>query len=692
MNSNETKSDAQYQVVALRYRPQSFGELVGQSHIATALSNAITKNRVGHAYLFTGARGVGKTSSARIFAKCLNCEQGPTMTPCNECDICQSVSAGDDVDVLEIDGASNRGIDEIRQLRSNAAVRPGRSKYKIYIIDEVHMLTTQAFNALLKTLEEPPGHVKFIFCTTDPQKIPITVLSRCQRFDFSPVQTNEIAARLREIAENEGVSADEQSLALLARRANGSMRDSQSLLEQLFSFCGKEITVDEVHQLLGTADVGRIAEIATAMANNDSAQTLNLIHAGILQGVDAGQMASQLLGYFRDMMAVRVGCGEDTLLNCSAGDIEQLKSLADELGLETILSIVQLLDAAVVRMQSSLHARTLLEAAAIRVCNLDKLDSISDLVASLAKTGAGSAQSGPAPSGRPRVKMRQVQSPSKKNEIASSGVEQPPVKKEPVQSAGTGSDANGDDANSKSVEPETESSSAAVAAGAVAGVASVAAATAVAANSVAATKIDSGSSASQAVSEQAEPAKQTDQPLVSNPVSEPVSESDSEPLSASSDSSVEATGEEAEHPAPGSTAVDSGVSKVNAENIETVWKEVIAQMTPITGGYAADYESLKLAQSDQLVVTLNQKFNSDMCSRPDKKQKFESALETLAGTRIRIDFLASKKSLSQQKVAPRMTRQQQIRKLHDQEFVKKAISLFDAEITGYEEPARTKKV
>ena len=214
MNSKETNPDAQYQVVALRYRPQSFGDLVGQSHIATALSNAINKNRVGHAYLFTGARGVGKTSSARIFAKCLNCEQGPTMTPCNECDICQSVSAGEDVDVLEIDGASNRGIDEIRQLRSNAAVRPGRSKYKIYIIDEVHMLTTQAFNALLKTLEEPPLHVKFIFCTTDPQKIPITVLSRCQRFDFSPVQTNEIADRLREIAENEGVQADEQSLAL----------------------------------------------------------------------------------------------------------------------------------------------------------------------------------------------------------------------------------------------------------------------------------------------------------------------------------------------------------------------------------------------------------------------------------------------------------------------------------------------
>ena len=180
MNAENTK-EAQYTVVARRYRPQSFGDLVGQNHISQALGNAIKQNRVGHAYLFTGARGVGKTSSARIFAKCLNCQNGPAEKPCNECDICEAVSLGEDVDVLEIDGASNRGIDEIRQLRSNANVRPSRARYKIYIIDEVHMLTSQAFNALLKTLEEPPEHVKFIFCTTDPQKMPITVLSRCQR-------------------------------------------------------------------------------------------------------------------------------------------------------------------------------------------------------------------------------------------------------------------------------------------------------------------------------------------------------------------------------------------------------------------------------------------------------------------------------------------------------------------------------
>ena len=398
MNSPDSSApqDDRYQVVALRYRPQSFESLVGQGHIATALSNAINQNRVGHAYLFTGARGVGKTSSARIFAKCLNCEKGPTTEPCNECDTCQAISVGEDVDVLEIDGASNRGIDEIRQLRSNVAVRPSRSRFKIYIIDEVHMLTQQAFNALLKTLEEPPGHVKFIFCTTDPQKIPITVLSRCQRFDFSPVQTDKISERLKEIAEAENVKASDEALQLLARRANGSMRDSQSLLEQLFSFCGKEIQIDEVHQLLGTTDIGRITEIATAMVARDTNATLSLIHQNLSSGVNAGQLAGQLLGYFRDMMAVRVGCNEDTLLNCAGTDIPELTSQGETLGLETILSIVQVLDNAIVRMQASLHGRTLLEVAAVRICGLEQVDSISGLIKTLSTAGNVTVQSGAA--------------------------------------------------------------------------------------------------------------------------------------------------------------------------------------------------------------------------------------------------------------------------------------------------------
>ena len=384
MNTSNSEQD-QYTVVARRYRPQSFGDLVGQQHVAQALANAIRLNRVGHAYLFTGARGVGKTSSARIFAKCLNCSSGPTSTPCNECDICQTVSIGEDIDVLEIDGASNRGIDEIRQLRSNAIVRPSRSQFKIYIIDEVHMLTQQAFNALLKTLEEPPDHVKFIFCTTDPQKIPITVLSRCQRFDFSPVQTAAIIGRLNEICESEQFDADPEALTILARRAGGSMRDSQSLLEQLFSFCENKISTEDVHHLLGTADSGRISEIAEAMIQNDAAKSINLVSKAVTDGVDAGQLASQLLGYFRDMMTLRVGADSEALLFTSESDVDSLKSQADELGLESMLSIVQLLDHCITRMQSSMHSRTLLEVAIVRICNLQDLDAISDLVQQLSE-------------------------------------------------------------------------------------------------------------------------------------------------------------------------------------------------------------------------------------------------------------------------------------------------------------------
>ena len=377
----------QYTVVARRYRPQSFVDLVGQQHVSQALANAIKLNRVGHAYLFTGARGVGKTSSARIFAKCLNCMTGPSASPCNECDVCQTVSIGEDIDVLEIDGASNRGIDEIRQLRSNAIVRPSRSRFKIYIIDEVHMLTQQAFNALLKTLEEPPDHVKFIFCTTDPQKIPITVLSRCQRFDFSPVQTPEIITRLSEICKSESIEAAPEALSILARRAGGSMRDSQSLLEQLFSFCEGQISTQDVHQLLGTADSSRIAEVADALIESDAAKSINLIATAIEGGVDAGQLANQLLGYFRDIMTVRVGASADALLFTSESDVESLTAKAQQLGLEKTLSIVQLLDHCITRMQSSMHSRTLMEVAIVRICNLQNLDLVADLANQLA-TGA----------------------------------------------------------------------------------------------------------------------------------------------------------------------------------------------------------------------------------------------------------------------------------------------------------------
>lgn len=369
-----------YQVVARRYRPQTFEDLVGQSQVAVALSNAIRTDRVGHAYLFTGARGVGKTSSARIFAKCLNCEQGPTDSPCGQCDVCEAVNEGQDVDVIEIDGASNRGINEIRELRTHINVRPTRCRYKIYIIDEVHMLTREAFNALLKTLEEPPSHAKFIFCTTDPNKLPITVLSRCQRFDFAPVEMNAISQRLAEICQQEGYEYEEEALRLLARKADGSMRDSQSLLEQLFSFCEAKVTVDEVNQMLGTADLSVVHEIVVSIIERNPRQALESMRKALSGGVDILRLGGQLVGYFRDMLVTLNGCGPELLLTAAPGDFDEVTALGQKYGQESTFACLQILDQSLVRIRHSFHARTLLEMALIRVCHLQNLDAISRVI------------------------------------------------------------------------------------------------------------------------------------------------------------------------------------------------------------------------------------------------------------------------------------------------------------------------
>jgi len=416
-----------YVVVARRYRPQDFQQLVGQPQVSQALGTAIHTNRVGHAYLFTGARGVGKTSTARIFAKALNCVRGPTTEPCGECDICQGIAAGSDVDVLEIDGASNRGIDEIRQLRSNVNVRPSRARYKIYIIDEVHMLTMQAFNALLKTLEEPPEHVKFIFCTTEADKIPITVLSRCQRFDFAPLQAQAIVDRLQHICDLEGVTVEPQALQILARRANGSMRDSQSLLEQLLSFSGKQLLAADVHQMLGTAQSGRLSAISRALATHDAATALALLDEALRQGVDAGQLTEQLLAYLRDAMAAHLGCSTDLFLSTEAGDADELRQLGEMLGLETLLAAAQILDQALVRMKQSTQTRTLVELALVRIANLEQLQSLPALIAQLQSGGPISVPAVGAP-----IRGAQISAPPARD---SQPIGQPVNHSRPVQSS-----------------------------------------------------------------------------------------------------------------------------------------------------------------------------------------------------------------------------------------------------------------
>lgn len=382
----------EYVVVARRYRPQTFTELIGQHSAAQALSRAIETNRIGHAYLFTGARGVGKTSTARIFAKALNCLQGSSAQPCGVCDSCQGITAGEDMDVLEIDGASNRGIEEIRQLRSNVNVRPSRSRFKIYIIDEVHMLTTPAFNALLKTLEEPPEHVKFIFCTTDPEKIPITVLSRCLRFDFVPVGVDAILLRLQQIAQQEGVEAEEDALRIIARRAAGSMRDSQSLLEQLLAFCGKKITKGEVYSLLGAASAAHLSALVDKMIARDIPGTLQEVDKAIGQGIDIGQLVEQLLGYLRDLMAIGVGGGPELLLHAAPDDLPVLRTQASQWGLETILAAVQIVDQALIRMRQSTQVRILADVAMVRLCKLEDLQRLADSLTQLQAGAAGTVK------------------------------------------------------------------------------------------------------------------------------------------------------------------------------------------------------------------------------------------------------------------------------------------------------------
>jgi DNA polymerase III subunit gamma/tau len=384
------EQQAAYTVLARRFRPQTFDDVVGQDQISQALRNSIRSGRVAHAYLFTGARGVGKTSSARIFAKALNCPNAVDGVPCNDCEICRGISAGSDVDVLEIDGASNRGIDDIRQLRSNVNVKSMRSPYKVYIIDEVHMLTKEAFNALLKTLEEPPPNVKFIFCTTEPNKVPDTILSRCQRFDFGVIATPQIAQRLTEIASQEGIRVDEEAVNLVARRAAGSMRDSQSLFDQLLAFGAEHIAVADVHRLLGTAPDDRLFETFEAVAREDRAQVLADLDRSLGEGCQLGSLAEQFLTFLRDLMISAAGAGSVSLMSVSESSRDRVQNLASQLGLRRVGASLQILADCRARMQRTTYGRPLLELALVRMTLLGELSEIGALLEGGAAPAAAS--------------------------------------------------------------------------------------------------------------------------------------------------------------------------------------------------------------------------------------------------------------------------------------------------------------
>jgi DNA polymerase-3 subunit gamma/tau len=340
-------------------------------------------NRIAQAYLFCGTRGVGKTSMARIFAKCLNCEKGPTDEPCQTCDICQSIALGQDVDVIEIDGASNNGVEQVRELRQNAALRPSRARFKIYYIDEVHMLSTGAFNALLKTLEEPPAHVKFLFATTEASKIPITVLSRCQRYDFAGITPEVIAAALGDICNQEHVEAEPEALHIVARRASGSLRDAQSLLDRLLASGSPRLTVDIVHALLGTASDERLLAMLEALADHDSATALRLIEHSAGEGVQPAELLSGVIDFVRDALVLAVGA-ESMLLSVSSRQLPHLKRIVEHWTIDSILAALQILSECRARMRGSLHGRLLVELALVRVARLEDLTALGTLVDRLA--------------------------------------------------------------------------------------------------------------------------------------------------------------------------------------------------------------------------------------------------------------------------------------------------------------------
>ena len=325
-----------YQVIARKYRPQRFSDVVGQDHVSQTLANAISGERIAHAYLFCGPRGTGKTTLARIFAKCLNCTDGPKIDFPDDDIKCIEIAEGRSIDVLEIDGASNNGVEQVRELRETCVYAPASSTFKIYIIDEVHMLTTAAFNALLKTLEEPPAHVKFMFATTEPEKVLPTIMSRCQRFDLRRIPVNLIAKHLKYICGEEKVTIDEGALYAIARGAEGCMRDAESALDQLISFCGDNITEPDVLSMFGLTAQGQLFALAEAVLNGDSTTTLTELNALASQGKDLGRLVGDLLGHFRNRLVFVVSKGDLSLLEISEAEAAALQAGA-KLGNEQAL-------------------------------------------------------------------------------------------------------------------------------------------------------------------------------------------------------------------------------------------------------------------------------------------------------------------------------------------------------------------
>ncbi|HEU4345463.1 MAG TPA: DNA polymerase III subunit gamma/tau [Candidatus Binatia bacterium] len=401
-----------YLVLARKWRPQAFEDIAGQRHITFTLQNAIRAGRIAHAYLFTGVRGIGKTTAARILAKALNCENGPTPDPCNRCSHCEEITNGRCIDVLEIDGASNRGIDEIRQIIENVRYQPAKCRFKIYIIDEVHQVTKDAFNALLKTLEEPPPSVKFILATTEPHRLPETILSRCQRYDFRRIPLREIVQRLADIATREGLRITQGALVLLAREADGSMRDAQSLLEQALACAeparsdGEKTALDEalLQDVLGLADRQVLYDLSAAVIRGDPKQCLELVSRVVIEGRDLCRLSRELVEHFRNLLVARLSepMAEATpLLDLPDQEVADLARQVDGLSVETLLDYFDFMAAGDEEVMRSPKPRFALETVLVKLATLPKTLPVAELLQRLEslekKLSSGMERTTPAP-------------------------------------------------------------------------------------------------------------------------------------------------------------------------------------------------------------------------------------------------------------------------------------------------------
>jgi DNA polymerase-3 subunit gamma/tau len=374
-----------YVVLARKWRPQRFEDVVGQPHVVQTLTNSISAERIAHAYLFSGARGIGKTSVARILAKALNCARGPSPTPCNECASCKEITESASIDVFEIDGASNRGIDEIRELRENVRYLPAKSSYKIYIIDEVHMLTAPAFNALLKTLEEPPPHVIFIFATTEVHRVPITITSRCQLFDFRRIPTAEIMGHLRRIAQKEDIQISDVSLRVLAREAGGSMRDAQSLLEQMMAFSGKTISDEDLLEVLGVIDRQDLLSTAGAILQGDPVRCLEIIERLYLHGHDLRRFCQELAEHFRNLLVMKVSNEPQKLVDLTDAELAELKEQADKVSGSTLQQFFHFLLRGEEEIRRSSNGKLVLEMTLLRLVQLPQVMDMDKVISHLQK-------------------------------------------------------------------------------------------------------------------------------------------------------------------------------------------------------------------------------------------------------------------------------------------------------------------